>query len=147
MEALRKQKGDKHLLESVETPETGTETKEPPSIDIEALVGRKKIVLLKGGAGMGKTTLIKHLAYTVTRGTRLTSLKNCLPVMVFLKDLWLTYNDVLQGKKKKLVFEDLLKLYLEKKKCFLTWETVSNYLSHHRVLFLIDGLSGTTWWI
>jgi len=115
-------------------------SKESPSIDIEALVGRKNRVLLRGGAGMGKTTLIKHLAYTVTRDTCHPSLKGCLPVMVFLKDLWLIYNEVLEGKKKRLVFEDLLKRNLEKCKCALSWETVSNYLSHHRVLFLIDGL-------
>ncbi|MCP5051807.1 MAG: hypothetical protein GY940_31865, partial [bacterium] len=60
----------------------------PQSIDIEELVGKHNLVLLRGGAGMGKTTLIKHLAYTIVHNTCQPSLKGYLPVMIFLKDLW-----------------------------------------------------------
>lgn len=109
-------------------------------IDIEALVAEKKLVLLRGDAGMGKTTLIKHLAYTITHNTCNNSLRNYLPVMIFLKEFWLIYNEVLKKDKKKIVFEHLLTLYLEKSKCKLTWGSVSEYLSHRRALFLIDGL-------
>ncbi|HLP61034.1 MAG TPA: SUMF1/EgtB/PvdO family nonheme iron enzyme, partial [Candidatus Deferrimicrobium sp.] len=112
----------------------------PSYIDIEELVGRKKRVLLRGGAGMGKTTLIKHLAYTITNGNCRTPLKDRLPVIVFLKDLWLIYNEELQKTRKKIIFEDLMALYLEKSKCRLPWQVVENYLAHEKALFLIDGL-------
>jgi len=115
-------------------------TKEPPSIDIEALVGLKHLILLRGDAGMGKTTLIKHLAYTVTHDSCPASLKGYLPVMVFLKDLWSIYRDELQAGRKNILFEQLMTLYLEKSKCKLTMEIISAFLSRGRVLFLIDGL-------
>jgi len=138
----KKSKSDKHLLESMDEPGPGKESKpgEPPSIDIEGLMGRKKCILLRGGAGTGKTTLIKHLAYTVSHDIGHASLKGYLSVMVFLKDLWLIYGEELQNTRKKLIFEELLSLYLEKDKCQLDWETVSHYLDRQKALFLIDGL-------
>lgn len=71
-------------------------SKEPASMDIEALMGRKKRILLRGEAGMGKTTLIKHLAYTITHGNCPAALRDYLPVLVFLKELWLIYNKELE---------------------------------------------------
>ncbi|UCH92817.1 MAG: metallophosphoesterase, partial [Candidatus Aminicenantes bacterium] len=141
-EEHKKGKSDKYLLESMDDSRTkkDSKTKEPPSIDIEVLVGRKNCVLLRGGAGTGKTTLIKHLAYTVTHDIGQSALKGYLPVMVFLKDLWLIYNEQLQRTRKKLIFEELMSLYLEKEKCQLAWETVSHYLDRQKALFLIDGL-------
>jgi formylglycine-generating enzyme required for sulfatase activity/calcineurin-like phosphoesterase family protein/energy-coupling factor transporter ATP-binding protein EcfA2 len=120
--------------------ERKTKTDEPAAIDIEILMGRKNRILLRGEAGMGKTTLIKHLAYCITNGICPSSLRGYLPVMVFLKDLWLIYNEEIQKTKKKLVFEDLFILYLEKSKCKLTWKTISHFLSHQKALFLVDGL-------
>lgn len=139
-EEKRKVKSDELFLEPGETPGTETGTKESPYMDIEELVGRKNRVLLRGGAGTGKTTLIKHLAYTITHGSCLPSLRDYLPVLILFKELWPIYNEVLQETKKKTVFEDLLKLYLENCTCGLQWETAALYLSHRRVLFLVDGL-------
>jgi formylglycine-generating enzyme required for sulfatase activity/predicted MPP superfamily phosphohydrolase/energy-coupling factor transporter ATP-binding protein EcfA2 len=138
----KKTKSEKRILEGMDEPGPGKESKskETPSIDIEVLVGRKKCVLLRGGAGMGKTTLIKHLAYTVNSDTCHSSLKGCLPVLVFLKDLWLVYQGELKKSEKIMVFEDVLKPYLEKSKCKLTWDIVDAFLSHQKALFLIDGL-------
>ncbi|MGD2086029.1 MAG: SUMF1/EgtB/PvdO family nonheme iron enzyme [Candidatus Aminicenantes bacterium] len=138
----KKIKSDKHLLESMHEPGSGKDSKgkEPPSIDIEVLMGRKKYILLRGGAGTGKTTLIKHLAYTVIHNIGHSSLKGYLPVMVFLKDLWPIYREELQKNNKKLIFEELLSIYLGKEKCQLDWETVSHYLDHQKALFLMDGL-------
>ncbi len=138
-EEKRKTKGEKFLLEDIEVEEE-QEGKKPPSIDIEALVGQKKRILLRGGAGTGKTTLIKHLAYTITHGTCLSALNHHLPIMVFLKELWPIYEEELKQGRKNIAFEQLLKLYLEKSKCKLTWDTVTVYLSFQQALFLIDGL-------
>ncbi|NIM17712.1 MAG: SUMF1/EgtB/PvdO family nonheme iron enzyme [Candidatus Aminicenantes bacterium] len=113
---------------------------EPPAIDIEVLLGRKDRILLRGGAGTGKTTLIKHLAYTVTHDICPAPLRGYLPVIVFLKDLWLVYHEEIRKDRKKMVFEDLLVLYLNKTRCPLAWDIISAYLSQQNVLFLIDGL-------
>ena len=114
--------------------------KEPATIDIEALLGRVNCILLRGRAGMGKTTLIKHLANTLTEGSCQSSLRDYLPVMVFLKDLWLVYNEELKRTKRKITFEPLLKAYLEKIKCPLDWAVISYFLQHNRALFMFDGL-------
>jgi formylglycine-generating enzyme required for sulfatase activity/predicted MPP superfamily phosphohydrolase len=113
---------------------------ELPSIDIEVLFSRKNFILLRGGAGTGKTTLIKHLAYTVTYDRCPPFFRGYLPVMVFLKDFWLIYDEALQAGKKKAVFEDLLTVYLEKTRCPLPMDIISAYLTQQKALFLIDGL-------
>jgi formylglycine-generating enzyme required for sulfatase activity/predicted MPP superfamily phosphohydrolase/energy-coupling factor transporter ATP-binding protein EcfA2 len=135
----RKENIEDLILGPIKEGEVEQESKDPPNIDIEALVSRKKRILLKGGAGMGKTTLIKHLAYTITANTCHSSLKGYLPVMIFLKDLWLIYKEM-KKEERIVVFDELMALYLEKSKCKLTWPTVCAYLENQKVLFLLDGL-------
>jgi formylglycine-generating enzyme required for sulfatase activity/energy-coupling factor transporter ATP-binding protein EcfA2 len=83
------------------------ETKESATIDTEELLGRLDYILLRGQAGMGKTTLIKHLAYTLTQGSGPVSLHGNLPVIVFLKDLWLIYKEALESSQKMMTLEPL----------------------------------------
>lgn len=109
-------------------------------IDIEELVGLKKCILLQGGAGTGKTTLIKHLAYTIIQNTCMDSLKGYLPVMIFLKDFWRGYRKQLEKTSELLKLEDLILLYLERTGCKLSREIILDFLKHDRVLFLFDGL-------
>nr|CBH39249.1 hypothetical protein, calcineurin-like phosphoesterase, NACHT domain, and DUF323 family [uncultured archaeon] len=115
-------------------------SKESATIDIEELLGQLDYILLRGQAGMGKTTLIKHLAYTITQGFGPLSLRGYLPVVVFLKDFWLIFNEALESSRKMMTLEPLLKTYLDRSKCQLPWEIVSNYLSRGKALFLFDGL-------
>ncbi len=89
---------------------------------------------------MGKTTLIKHLAYTITQGFGPLSLRGNLPVVIFLKDLWLIFKEALESSRNMMTLEPLLKTYLDRSKCQLPWEIVSNYLSRGKALFLFDGL-------
>jgi formylglycine-generating enzyme required for sulfatase activity/predicted MPP superfamily phosphohydrolase/energy-coupling factor transporter ATP-binding protein EcfA2 len=125
-----------------EETEDDKEQKEPRFIDIERLLERKSCILVRGSAGMGKTTLIKHLAYTITRDRAPASLCGHLPVVVFLKDLWPIYE------KEKLpasttadvTFTKLLEVYLQKRVNTLDMAVVESYLSRDRVLFLLDGL-------
>jgi formylglycine-generating enzyme required for sulfatase activity/3',5'-cyclic AMP phosphodiesterase CpdA/energy-coupling factor transporter ATP-binding protein EcfA2 len=154
------------LLED-EKEESG-EPKEPANIDIEELLGRVNCLLLEGKAGMGKTTLIKHLAYSLTHDTGPAALKGYLPVIVFLKDLWPIYQKELRSEEgdennQKLLqgvqgdgfleksppgrrrhiettFESLLGQYFEKSKCPLPIETVEAFLAKGRALVLLDGL-------
>jgi formylglycine-generating enzyme required for sulfatase activity len=116
------------------------ETKEPPTIDIEELMGRVNCLMLRGKAGMGKTTLIKHLAYSLAHGSSPAALRGYLPVMVFLKDLRSIYEEKIKEHPGKLTFEILLEVYLEEQRCPLTMETIQAFLSHNRALVLLDGL-------
>ena len=132
--------GAKRQLADAETA-AGLESKEPSTIDIEELIGKVNRLLLRGNAGTGKTTLVKHLVVAVTQGSGPAPLRGFLPVLIFLKDFWLVYNEALnQPYPKKLIFEDLLTLYLEKVKCPLRWEMIENFLKRGKTLFLFDGL-------
>jgi len=96
--------------------------------------------VLRGQAGMGKSTLVKHLAYTITQEMRADMLEGFLPVMVILKD----FSGILIDKLKKssgiFSFDDILKAYLEKVECGLSWEVVEEYMAQGWALFLLDGL-------
>ncbi|UCH96353.1 MAG: SUMF1/EgtB/PvdO family nonheme iron enzyme, partial [Candidatus Aminicenantes bacterium] len=93
-EKLMKERGKKDMIEGIGEED---KAKEPQYIDIEELLGRKECILLRGAAGMGKTTLVKHLAYTITHGQGPVLLSDYLPIVVFLKDLWPIYQKFLRG--------------------------------------------------
>jgi hypothetical protein len=116
----------------------GENLKEPATIDIEALLERVNCILLRGKAGMGKTTLIKHLANTITEGSCQSTLRDYLPVIVFLKDLWLVYREEIKKFKKRITFEPLLDAYLEKIKCPLNWSVISNFVHYNKALFITE---------
>ncbi len=120
--------------------EDGGEPEEPATIDIEELMGRVDCLLLRGKAGMGKTTLIKHLAYSITHGPGPETLREYLPVMVFLKDLWPIYESKVKEDPTHVTFELLLEECFEKNRYPLPMDTVNAYLSQGRALLLLDGL-------
>jgi formylglycine-generating enzyme required for sulfatase activity/predicted MPP superfamily phosphohydrolase len=134
--------------------EESIESGESATIDIEELMGRVNCMLLEGKAGMGKTTLIKHLAYSLTHGSGPAALKGYLPVLVFLKDFWQIYQKLLRGvqgggfleksppgrRRQEITFELLLEKYFDKLKCPLPLETVEAFLAKGRALVLLDGL-------
>ncbi|MCP5049130.1 MAG: NACHT domain-containing protein, partial [bacterium] len=130
----KKEKGDEHGKEHE------IESEEPRTVDIEELLSRERIMLLEGKAGMGKTTLIKHLAYSLTHGGGPPALRDHLPVLVFLKDLWPLYMAELEKESSGITIESLLESYFKKENRPLSMEVVKVYLSHHRALFLMDGL-------
>ena len=138
-ERMMKERDKKGMLEGLEKSD---ESKEPQYIDIEELLGRKECILLRGPAGMGKTTLVKHLAYTITQGQGTVSLCGYLPIVVFLKDLWPIYKNQLPAKRTGVVitFLSLLKIYLETRVPKLKPEIVEHFMSRDRALFLLDGL-------
>ena len=114
--------------------------KEPHTIDIETLIGRVNCIMLRGGAGTGKTTLVKHLSYTIAHGLGSASLNGLLPVPVFLRDLWPLYEKEIKSPGNEVSFESLLEAYLNKTRCPLTFKVIENYLSQDKALFLLDGL-------
>ena len=150
-EKSMKERGKKELIEGLEKDK---KSKEPQYIDIEELLGRKACILLQGAAGTGKTTLVRHLAYTITQGQGTVTLCQYLPIVVFLKDLWPIYQKFLQGgpggavfsksappgRRRQSTFQSLLKIYLEIKVPGLNMEVVERFISRDRALFLLDGL-------
>ncbi len=120
--------------------EESAEGGERAHIDIEALMGRVNCLLLEGKAGMGKTTLIKHLAYSLTHGTGPAAIKGYLPVLVFLKDFWPIYQREIKKEGAEITFELILGKYFDKCKCPLPLETVEAFLAKGRALVLLDGL-------
>jgi predicted MPP superfamily phosphohydrolase len=96
-EKSMKERGKKELLEGLEKDKECRESKEPQYIDIEELLGRNECILLRGGARTDKTTLVKHLAYTITHGQGTVTLCDYLPIIIFLKDLWPIYQKFLRG--------------------------------------------------
>ncbi|MCP4217434.1 MAG: SUMF1/EgtB/PvdO family nonheme iron enzyme, partial [bacterium] len=113
---------------------------EPAVIDVEELVGRVDCLLLRGTAGMGKTTIIKHLAYLLTHGTAPPRLEGFLPVIVFLKDLWPLYMEKQKNNKKTITLDALLNDYFKKTACPLTGPIAAAFLAGNRALMLVDGL-------
>jgi formylglycine-generating enzyme required for sulfatase activity/energy-coupling factor transporter ATP-binding protein EcfA2 len=128
--------GDERELED----EKEGEGKEPAYIDIEALLGRQGCILLRGPAGMGKTTLIKHLAYTITQGGGPVSLCGYLPVVIFLKDLWPIYEKARDAGTIGTTFKSLLDIYLQSNGSGLDLEALDRFLARDRALVLLDGL-------
>ncbi len=116
------------------------ETKEPPMIDIEELLGRQDTVLLRGEPGMGKTTLVRHLAYIVVHGQAKPGLQGYLPVLIFLKDLWPLFEAEIKKNSGRVEFESILEAYFEEIACHLTIDIVNGYLEQGRAILLIDGL-------
>ncbi|MGD2089837.1 MAG: SUMF1/EgtB/PvdO family nonheme iron enzyme [Candidatus Aminicenantes bacterium] len=122
--------------------EEDQDQKEPPLIDIERLLERKNCILVRGMAGMGKTTLIKHLAYTITQGKAPVTLCGILPVVIFLKDLQppREKENLSTGTTIAATFAKRLQDYLDTQVGTLDMEMVERYLARNRVLFLLDGL-------
>ena len=134
----RESPGELEIL--ADAGEESAEAGEPANIDIEELMGRVNCLLLEGKAGMGKTTLIKHLAYSLTHGSGPAALKGYLPVLVFLKDFWPIYQGEIENKGPEVTFELLLGKYFNKYKCPLFLETLAAFLAKGRALVLLDGL-------
>lgn len=135
--------GEKESFKDLETKHSDLdieEEKEPTLIDIEKLLGRVNCILLRGTAGMGKTTLIKHLAYTLTHNKKHPTLKGYLPVLVFLKDLWPIYETKLRSQRIKITFEEILGNYLEESRIPLKIDEIKNHIIQDKALFLLDGL-------
>jgi len=114
-----------------------------PTMDIETLAANQHCLMLCGEVGMGKTTLVKHLALTVIMGTCPPGLKGYLPFIVYLNALWpilLKAKSDINGKSPGIIMEHLVNRYLRETRCPLTIEILYDFLSRGKVLFLFDGL-------
>ncbi len=137
---LQAEKEKRERIEGEDVSDDELEPKEPSVIDIEALLGRQDTVLLRGEPGMGKTTLVRHLAYMVVHGQAKPGLQGYLPVLVFLKDLWPLFEKELNARNDGIKFEAMLGPYFNKIDCPLGADIVKDYIKQGRAILLIDGL-------
>ncbi|MCP5048815.1 MAG: SUMF1/EgtB/PvdO family nonheme iron enzyme [bacterium] len=120
--------------------EKGEGETQPLFIDIEELLDRENCILLRGGAGMGKTTLVKHLLYSITNDSGPAALTGFLPVMILLRDLWPICEREPALTLRGIGFETLLAAYLENCVPVLEMDVVKEFLRERRVLLMVDGL-------
>ncbi len=139
-ERKMKEKGEGLLQVPGEMGDEGEEGKKSLTMDIEELIGQVNCLLLEGNAGMGKTTLVKHLAYTLTQGSGPQSLRGYLPVLIFLKDFWPLYQKEMKKESPAVTFASLLDAYFKKIQCPLSAGIVEDFLGQGRALLLLDGL-------
>lgn len=142
-EEMKRIQEEKERLRIFKGEDGGTDVlkpKESSVIDIEVLLGRQDTVLLRGEPGMGKTTLVRHLAYMIVNGWAKPGLQGYLPVLVFLKDLLPLFEKEIAAKKDEIKFELILDPYFDKIACPLNMGIVKDFLNKGRVIFLIDGL-------
>ncbi|MDM8540654.1 SUMF1/EgtB/PvdO family nonheme iron enzyme [Desulfococcaceae bacterium HSG9] len=106
--------------------------------DIEELIDENEALVIEGLAGSGKTTLIKHYAFQMIDKKRKSVSDDCLPVLIFLKDL--QSFDIKEHYPNATAFENLIEHYLEKAENGLDLKTVQGFCKQGQAVFLLDGL-------
>jgi len=97
-------------------------------------------LLIEGHPGSGKTTVFKHLSYTVAQKNTVKGLHDYLPVLIFIKDLKGFFDRKEEIKHTSSTAEALLTYYFQFTENSLDIETVRSYCKAKKALFLLDGL-------
>ncbi len=102
-------------------------------------------LLVAGQPGSGKTTLIKHLAYTILQQKDEFGFKDYLPVFIILSDLQIAVKKIEQDANGQAIpgvpfAEKILIKYFEEAGNGLNIETVKAYAEKGKLILLIDGL-------
>ena len=118
----------------IDNTENGKEGGNQNSENIEDLIIRKNCLLVEGQAKLGKTTLLRRVAYRIMRREFDENLKDHLPVIIFLEELI----SCLKNLEDMESFEDIFKEYLIK--IGLSIDIIKVYCEEGKVIFLIDGL-------
>jgi cellulose biosynthesis protein BcsQ len=117
----------------------GTKDEERPD-NIEDLIVKSEALLIEGQAASGKTTLLKHFAYSATRDMYYRGLDCHLTILIFLKDLksfFDTHQDIVAS---PAVAESILSSYFQITGNGLDLDVVKAFLEEGKALFLVDGL-------
>ncbi|MCP5007096.1 MAG: SUMF1/EgtB/PvdO family nonheme iron enzyme [Planctomycetes bacterium] len=115
------------------------------AINIEKLVEQKESLVVAGQPGSGKTTLIKHLAYTILEQKNEYGFKDCLPLLILLSGLQIAVKKLEQIDSGQTIpgvpfAEEILIKYFEETGNGLNIETVRAYAEKEKLILLIDGL-------
>ncbi len=105
--------------------------------EIEELIARNQSLLIKGHAGTGKTTLIKHLSYRLMKGDCVEGLEGYIPILIFLKEL---NTFLITNNNNSFNADDLLTHYFSQQENVLDIKTINDFLKSQKALFLLDGL-------
>ncbi len=119
-------------------PEHELQEEKQKPVDIESLIVENDYLLIEGQAGSGKTTLQKHVAFTIINSEFDESLHGYLPVMIFLKEIQGSLENRGDKETNAIAAEDILKDYFEPNG--LTLDTIKAYCKTGKAIFLIDGL-------
>ncbi len=106
--------------------------------DVEDIIAQGHDLIIQGEAGSGKTTLIKHVAYMCLTQPDWKGLEGVLPVLIFLKDL--KGFERMDAPQNEETAEALLRHAFRQSGCSLDLETVRQYCTAGKALFLLDGL-------
>ncbi len=109
-------------------------------VDIESLIGGYDYLLVEGQAGSGKTTLLRHLAYRIADGECIDGLEDCLPVMIFLKDLGKIFEAGEDDAGSGMTVMEILSEFFKKEGNVIAPELIGRFCKEGKVLFLLDGL-------
>ncbi len=115
------------------------------TVNIEKLVEQKDSLVIAGQPGSGKTTLIKHLAYTILEPKNEYGFKDCLPLFILLSDLQIAVKKLEQIDSGQTIpgvpfAEKFLIKYFEETGNGLNLEIVKAYAEKGKLILLIDGL-------
>ena len=115
------------------------------TVNIEKLVWQRNSLLVTGQPGSGKTTLIKHLAYTISEQKNEYGFKDYLPVFIILSDLQIAIKKIWQSNSGQTIpgvpfAEKIMAKYFEETGNGLNIETVKANAEKGKLILLIDGL-------
>lgn len=124
--------------------EGGQEVHEQKAVrDIESIIAENKYVLIKGKAGCGKTTLLRHLAYKLSCGDKVKAFDSSIPVLIYLrecKDFLAreTSNHISIKKLLASYFHDTEEYNDDEK--IIDTGLIQEWVKEDKVLFLLDGI-------
>jgi len=109
--------------------------------DIEDLAIENQHLVVQGQAGSGKTTLIKHIAYSVAIQKQWKAFEGFLPVLIFLRELDDLQPEEPNHRADAGFFKHILEHHFDNKHGNrLNSDTIINHCSAGKALFLLDGL-------
>ncbi|MBI5116992.1 SUMF1/EgtB/PvdO family nonheme iron enzyme [Candidatus Poribacteria bacterium] len=122
-------------------PRLDTDEQREP-VDIEKLVTSSDYLIIRGQAGSGKTTLMKHMAYSIIHGGGKYGLTGYLPILIFLRDLPKSVTQNTGSVPGMDAAEKILTEYFRSKcKCeALSIELIEAFCREGKAIFLVDGL-------
>ncbi len=115
------------------------------NINIEKFAVQKDCLVVAGQPGSGKTTLIKHLAYTILQQKNDCGFKDYLPLFIILNDLQIAIKNMEQADRDKIIpgvpfAKKIMSKYFEETGNGLNLEIVESYAERGKLILLVDGL-------
>ncbi len=107
-------------------------------VNIEDLLEANNYLVIEGQAGSGKTTQMKHIAYSIIQRQFGRGFDDHLPILIFLKELQNYVVSPPAGTDEGGTIEKILTAYFKEK--HLDFSTIKNFCEADKAIFLLDGL-------